>query len=150
MDPLGFALEHFDAIGQWRDNDGKFPIDSSGTLPDGRSFKDYKDFLSILSADPQAFTECFNEKLLTDALGRGLEPYDRTAIRAIAASTAKNEHRLSSVVLAIVQSVPFQMQKTGQVPPVPSPAESERLEVPDSGTKETRSTRSGKTSGNHP
>jgi hypothetical protein len=113
MDPLGFALEHFDAIGQWRDNDGKFPIDPSGVLPDGRAFKGHEELKAILKSDPSAFTECFTEKMLTYALGRGLEPYDRTAVRAIARRAGANEHRFSSVVMGIVQSVPFQMQKAG-------------------------------------
>jgi hypothetical protein len=113
MDPLGFALENFDAIGQWREKDGKFPIETEGSLPDGRSFKDFKDLEAMLKANPQDFTECVAEKMLIYALGRGLEQYDRTAIRAIAARAARDEHRFSSVVMGIVESVPFQMQKTG-------------------------------------
>jgi len=113
MDPLGFALEHFDAIGQWREKDGKFTIETAGSLPDGRSFKDHKDLQAILKSNPQDFTECVAEKMLIYALGRGLEPFDRTAIRAIADRASRNEHRFSSVVLGIVNSVPFQMQKTG-------------------------------------
>jgi len=113
MDPLGFALEHFDAIGRWREKDGKFPIETAGNLPDGRSFNDHKDLEAILKSNPQDFTECVAEKMLIYALGRGLEPYDRTAVRAIADRAARNEHRFSSVVLGIVNSVPFQMQKTG-------------------------------------
>jgi hypothetical protein len=113
MDPLGFALENFDAIGQWREKDGKFPIETEGSLPDGRSFKDFKDLEAMLKANPQDFTECVAEKMLIYALGRGLEQYDRTAIRAIAARAARDEHRFSAVVMGIVESVPFQMQKTG-------------------------------------
>jgi hypothetical protein len=113
MDPLGFALEHFDAIGQWRDRDGRFEIETAGNLPDGRSFKDQKDLQAILKSDPRDFTECVAEKMLIYALGRGLEPYDRTAIRGISEAAAKNEHRFSAVVMGVVNSVPFQMQKTG-------------------------------------
>lgn len=111
MDPLGFALEHFDAIGKWRDTDAKFEIDSSGTLPDGRSFKNHQELKEILKAEPRAFTECFAEKMLTYALGRGLEAYDRPTVRAIARRAAGDEYRFSSVVLGIVQSAPFQMRK---------------------------------------
>src|SRR5262249_18466763 len=84
MDPLGFALEHFDAIGRWRDTDGTVPIDSSGTLPDGRSFQGYKDLRALLKAEPSAFTECLAEKMLIYALGRGLERHDRQTVKAIA------------------------------------------------------------------
>jgi hypothetical protein len=111
MDPLGFALEHFDAIGQWRQSDGNFEIDSGGVLPDGRAFKNHKEFAALLKADSRAFTECVVEKMLIYALGRGLEQYDRTTIRRIAQEAEENEHRFSSVVMGIVKSVPFQMQK---------------------------------------
>jgi mono/diheme cytochrome c family protein len=111
MDPLGFALENFDAIGRWRDNDGGLVIDSSGTLPDGRSFKGYKDLQTILKADPGAFTECLTEKLLTYALGRGLERGDRKAVRTIAQRVARANYRFSSLVLEIARSAPFQMSE---------------------------------------
>ena len=112
MDPLGFALEHFDAIGRWRETDGKFAIETAGVLPDGRSFADHAELRKILRDDPRSFTECVAEKMLIYALGRGLEPSDRTAIRAIAEHAAKNEHRFSAVVMGVVRSVPFQMQKS--------------------------------------
>jgi hypothetical protein len=111
MDPLGFGLENFDAIGSWRDKDGKIAIDSSGTLPDGRSFQGPQQLREILKSDPNAFAECLTEKMLTYALGRGLERYDRKAVRTIALQTAKDNYRFSSLVLAIVQSMPFQMQQ---------------------------------------
>ena len=82
MDPLGFALENFDAIGRWREKDGKLAIDASGTLPDGRSFKGYEDLRAILKADPGAFTECLTEKMLIYALGRGLERGDRKTVQS--------------------------------------------------------------------
>jgi hypothetical protein len=110
MDPLGFALEHFDAIGRWRDKDGDLPIDPSGTLPDGRSFNGFQDFLAILKADPGALTECLAEKMLTYALGRGLERSDRKAVKAIAEPVAQDDYRFSALVLAIVRSAPFQMK----------------------------------------
>ncbi|HEX4795969.1 MAG TPA: DUF1592 domain-containing protein [Humisphaera sp.] len=111
MDPLGFALEHFDAIGQWRETDGAAAIDDSGSLPDGRSFKGAAGLREILRADPDAFTDCFADKLLTYALGRGLEPFDRPTVRQITRKSAADNYRFSSVVLGIVESAPFQMQK---------------------------------------
>lgn len=111
MDPLGFALENFDAIGSWREKDGQFPIDSSGSLPDGRSFKGYKDLLALLRADPGAFTECLAEKMLTYALGRGLERGDKRTVKEIAERVARDQYRFSSLVLGIALSEPFRMQR---------------------------------------
>ena len=83
MDPLGFGLENFDAIGAWRTKDGQFPINASGTLPDGRSFDGPQGLESILKAQPDAFAECLTRKLLIYALGRGLEPADDAAVKKI-------------------------------------------------------------------
>jgi len=114
MDPLGFALEHFDAIGAWREKDGELAIDPSGVLPNGRSFAGFKDLIEILKSDPGAFTECLAEKMLTYALGRGLERSDRKAVRAIAERVAKEDYRFSALVLEIVRSAPFQMKTEGR------------------------------------
>jgi hypothetical protein len=111
MDPLGFALEHFDAIGSWRETDGKFPIDTGGTLPDGRSFKGHEDLRALLKADANAFTEGLVEKMLIYALGRGLEQSDKKSMRTIAEKVAGEGYRFSSLVLGIVQSEAFQVQK---------------------------------------
>jgi hypothetical protein len=111
MDPLGFALENFDAIGRWREKDGDVVIDPSGTLSDGRSFKGSRDLRTILKADPGAFTECLTEKLLIYALGRGLERGDRQTVCTIAERVARDNYRFSSLVLEIVRSAPFQMKK---------------------------------------
>lgn len=111
LDPLGFGLEKFDAIGVWRTMDGKLPIDDSGELPDGRKFSGPEELRSILRADRNAFAQCLTEKLLTYGLGRGLERYDKPAIKKIAASVAANEFRFSSLVLEIVNSLPFQMRR---------------------------------------
>jgi hypothetical protein len=111
MDPLGFALENFDAIGQWRDKDGKFPIDASGELPDGRKFVGAKGLADILMSDPNAFAKAITEKLLIYALGRGLETYDRPAVNHIVAGLAANQYRFSSLVLGIVNSVPFEERR---------------------------------------
>ena len=111
---LRVALENFDAIGRWRARDGGVVIDPSGTLPDGRSFKGFKDLQTILKADPRAFTECLTEKMLTYALGRGLERGDRQAVRTIAQRVAADNYRFSSLVLAIVRSDPFQMRRKSE------------------------------------
>jgi len=111
MDPLGFAFENFDAIGHWRTQDGKFPIDASGTLPDGRRFQGPGELKALLGADRAAFTECITEKLLTYALGRGLERYDRPAVKQIVERTAARDYRFTALVLAVVDSLPFQNRR---------------------------------------
>ena len=111
MDPLGFGLENFDAIGAWRTKDGQFPINASGTLPDGRSFEGPQGLESILKAQPDAFAECLTRKLLIYALGRGLEPYDDPAVKKIVKDVAMDNYRFSSLVLGIVKSELFQKRR---------------------------------------
>lgn len=110
MDPLGFALENFDAIGRWREKDGPFPIETAGTLPDGRSFQGLAELKAILKSDPDALAECLTEKMLIYALGRGLERSDRKTVKAVVEGMAKNDYRFSRLVLGIVLSEPFRMQ----------------------------------------
>ena len=111
MDPLGFGLENYDALGQWRTQEGKLPIDSSGTLPSGKSFDGVDGLKKILLARRDQFCHCFAEKMLTYALGRALEDYDATAIDEIAYAAAKSDYRFSSFVIGIVRSAPFQMRR---------------------------------------
>jgi hypothetical protein len=111
LDPLGFGLENFDAVGAWRDKDGGTAVDSSGTLPSGESFRGPKELKSILKAHTPEFTRCLTEKLLTFALGRGLEDYDRCAVDQIVKSLEANRYRFSALVLAIVKSDPFQKRR---------------------------------------
>jgi hypothetical protein len=111
MDPLGFGFENFNAIGEWREKDGKFPIDASGTLPDGRAFHGPDELKTLLRNDRAAFAECVTDKLLTYALGRGLERYDKRTVRDIAARVAARDYRFSSLVEEIVKSLPFQMRR---------------------------------------
>jgi hypothetical protein len=113
MDPLGFGLENFDAVGAYRVQDGKSSIDASGTLPDGRTFSGPRELEAIVKSDPEAFARCLTRKLMTYALGRGLEPYDDAAVNQIVTEVAANNYRFSSVVLGIVRSMPFQM-RTGE------------------------------------
>jgi hypothetical protein len=111
MDPLGFGLENYDGVGAWRSADGKYPIDASGTLPDGRSFHGPDDMKQILKGDREAFALCITEKMLTYALGRGLERPDKRAVQAIAHRLADREYRFSALVEEIVKSLPFQMRR---------------------------------------
>lgn len=118
MDPLGFGLENFDAIGRWRTHDGGAPIDSSGVLPNGSQFSGPGELKQIVLGQRDAFTQGVTEKMLTYALGRGLERYDRPVIRQIASQTAADNYRLSRLITEIVRSLPFQQradqQKVGQ------------------------------------
>jgi mono/diheme cytochrome c family protein len=111
MDPLGFAFENYDAVGAWRTIDGKSPIDPSGALPDGKSFKGPKELKAILKAKEEEFRRCFTEKLLTYALGRGLEFYDKPAIEQISQNLVRQGNRFSALVAEIVKSDPFQKRR---------------------------------------
>lgn len=110
MDPIGFGLENFDAAGGWRTHEGKFAIDSSGVLPDGQSFAGVSGLRKILRSQSAQFTRNLTEQLLTYALGRGLEASDRGEVDKINARLAAHGHTLSALVLAIVDSDPFQMR----------------------------------------
>jgi hypothetical protein len=116
MDPLGFGLENFDAVGAWRTLDGKFPIDATGTLPDGRTFNGPGELRSILKADHQAFEHCLTAKLLTYALGRGLERYDKRTVSGIVSRLPGHEYRFSGLILEIVNSLPFQSRRSASTP----------------------------------
>lgn len=111
MDPLGLGLENYDAIGAWRTHEGKFEIDASGELPDGRFFTGPEELKAILKTDADVFAECITEKLLIFALGRGLESYDERTVRTIVVRLTKNGYRFSSLVLGIVRSLPFQNRR---------------------------------------
>ena len=112
MDPLGLALENFDMVGRWRDVDeALIPIDASGTLPDGTTFEGPSGLRTILLSEPDRFVRMLTAKMLTYALGRGLEHYDMAAVRKIARETAKNNYRASSLIVGIVNSRPFLMRR---------------------------------------
>jgi hypothetical protein len=117
MDPLGFGLENFDAIGAWRDRDGQFPIDASGTLPDGSSFKQPSDLKAILKARKDDFARCFTEKMLTYALGRGLEYADKCTVDEIAKALAGDGYKFSTLIQRIVASDAFQKRRATGVKP---------------------------------
>ena len=113
IDQAGFALENFDAVGRWRDLDAGFePIDASGALPDGTKFNDVIGLRKALVANPDPFVTVMTERLLIYALGRGLEPYDGPAVRAVVRGAAEQDYAFSSLILGIVRSVPFQMRRS--------------------------------------
>jgi hypothetical protein len=113
IDPAGFALENFDAIGRWRSVDESYnPIDASGKLPDGSSFTGVRELRATLAAHPERFAHTATEKLMIYALGRGLEPYDMPAIRKILRDTASGGYRMQDLILGIVESYPFQYRRT--------------------------------------
>jgi hypothetical protein len=111
MDPLGFALENYDAIGRYRSTEGQLPIDSKGQLPDGTTFNGAAELKAMLLARSPQFVRGFTGKMLTYALGRGLESYDKPAVEKIASQVEANGDRFSAVIDGIVNSFPFQMRQ---------------------------------------
>ena len=113
MDPLGFALENFDATGAWRTaDDSGAPLDTSGVTPNGFKLNGPKDLRDYLTSNPDQFTNTVAEKLLTYALGRGVESYDSPAVRQIMRDAKPGNYRWSQLVLGIVKSTPFQMRRS--------------------------------------
>jgi hypothetical protein len=112
MDPVGFSLENYDAVGRWRAaQDGK-PIDASGGLPDGSKFDGVAGLEQAVLRRPDAFASTFSEKLLTFALGRGMESYDGPAVRKIVRQARDRDYRFSQFILGAVESAPFQMRRS--------------------------------------
>jgi hypothetical protein len=116
MDPLGLGFENFDAIGQWRDKDENQPVDASGVLPGGQTFNGPIELINLLKQQEPAFRRCLAEKMLTYALGRGLEYYDRCAVDTITNNMQKDDNRFSRMVLEIVNSQPF-LNRRGEAQP---------------------------------
>jgi hypothetical protein len=113
IDPVGFSLENFNAVGQWRDYEGEGdPIDVSGALPGVGEFRGVTGLEDALLSRPELFAAALTEKLMTFGLGRGIEHYDGPAVRKIVRDAAKDRYRFSSIILGIVKSVPFQMRKS--------------------------------------
>jgi hypothetical protein len=111
IDPLGFAFENYDAVGAFRKRDGNKDIDASGTLPNGRKINGMGDLKKSLLEEKERFTRHVAEKMLTYALGRGVEYYDKRAVDRIVSEVAKDDYRLSRLVIAIVQSEPFRLRR---------------------------------------
>ena len=128
MDPLGFALENFDAVGGWRDAEGGTLVDSSAVLPDGTRFRGPAGLRAFLVGQRRQFVEAMTEKLLAYALGRRLEYTDRPTVRGIVRDAAASDHRLSEIVLGIVGSPAFRMRRAS-VEPVPTRSDLDGREV---------------------
>lgn len=117
MDPIGFALENYDVVGVWRTNDSGFRIDPAGRMFDGAKLDGPSSLRQALLNHSDVFLGTFTENLLSYGVGRVLEPYDMTAVRAIAKEAGKNDNRFSSFVLAIVRGMPFQMRRAEEAEP---------------------------------
>jgi mono/diheme cytochrome c family protein len=111
MDPLGFGLENYDGTGKWRTKDGKFEVDSSGSLPNGKTFNGPAEMRVALNDILPEFARCMTEKLMTYGLGRGLERYDRKTIEAVDANLASSGYPFQSMIFEIVKSLPFQSRR---------------------------------------
>jgi len=111
MDALGFGLENYDAIGKWRSKDGKFPVDASGTLPDGRNFTGPSQLKSALLAELPDFAQNMVEKMMIYALGRGLGGYDRIVVKDITRRLATSNYPFQSIIYEVVESLPFQSRR---------------------------------------
>jgi uncharacterized protein YcnI len=112
MDPLGFSLENFDGVGGWRTKDQSGPIDASGQLADGTKVEGPVTLRQALMKHPEQFAGTVTEKMMTYALGRGLEYYDMPVVRGIVHDAARNDYKLSSIIVDIVKSTPFQTRKS--------------------------------------
>jgi hypothetical protein len=111
MDPIGFSLDEFDAIGRTRTSDGGVPVDATGALPDGRTIEGVNGLRALIVGQREQFVRTVTEKLLTYAIGRGVEYYDMPTIRGIVRDAAADDYRWSSIILGIVNSHPFQMRR---------------------------------------
>ncbi len=112
MDPVGFSLENFDAVGRWRTLEEGKPVNASGGLPDGSKFTGIGGLEEGLLKRPEVFVGTLSEKLLTFALGRGVEPHDGPAIRKIVREAEAADYRFSSIIVGVTKSVPFTMRKS--------------------------------------
>ena len=113
MDPLGLGFENFNAIGSWREKEGRKKIDSSGLLPDGQTFNGPIELITILEKQKEGFCRSLTEKMLTYATGRGIEFYDKCAIDEITTNFTAKGYRFSALVTEIVLSDPFLKRKRG-------------------------------------
>jgi hypothetical protein len=110
MDPVGFALENFDAVGRWREVENGQPVDAAGGFPDGSAFTGVTGLEQAILQQPELFVGTMVERLLTFALGRGVEHFDAPAIRRIVRDARAEDYRFSSLILGIAKSTPFQMR----------------------------------------
>lgn len=129
MDVLGFGLENYDGIGQWRTMDGKFPVDATGTLPTGKSFANPAEMNVLLKDSLPEFARCLTEKMMTYALGRGIERYDRSTVKETTRKLSANGYRLQDLILEVTQSLPFQSRRGETVRSQNSPASVKPKEI---------------------
>jgi hypothetical protein len=122
LDPLGLALENFDAVGRWRDKDrmAGTVIDASGVLPDGTKIAGVDDLRKALASDPFQFVQTLTIKLMTYGLGRGIDYQDMPTVRAIVRQSAKQDYKFKELIMDIVTSTPFQMRSDQAAAPAPS------------------------------
>jgi hypothetical protein len=111
MDPIGFAMENFDAVGRWRDRDAGNPIDASGVFPGGEKFDGMAGLKATLVSHPEEFVSTMAEKLLMYGIGRNVQYFDQPVVRAIVKDSARNNYTFASLVLGVVKSTPFQMRE---------------------------------------
>jgi len=142
MDPLGFALENFDARGKWRTSVDAVPVDASASLPDGTKFEGIGGLRQLMAAHQDDFARTFTQKLLAFALGRSIEAADQPAIRQITRNAAAGGYRWSSLITGIVRSTPFTMSTTR-----PS---SEQVPVSTTAARETAGAASGSANSQSP
>jgi hypothetical protein len=116
MDPLGFGLENYDGIGKWRTMDGKFPVDASGVLPNGKTFSTPAEMREVLKGQLPQFSRCMVEKMLTYSLGRGLGSYDRRTVDQIDSKLAASGYGFQTLIYEIVRSLPFQSRRGEKLP----------------------------------
>jgi hypothetical protein len=116
MDPLGFGLENYDAIGRWRDAEGAFPVDATGTLPDGQRFATPGQMRTALLSHLPQFSRTLTEKMLTYALGRALKPHDRRAVESVQRALSADGYRTRTLIHQVVRSLPFQARRAEEVP----------------------------------
>jgi hypothetical protein len=112
MDPIGFGFENYDGVGKWRDKDGSYAVDAAGKLLSGEDFRDAGELKKILVEQKrQEYLECLASKLLTFALGRGMEYYDRPSVDGIVKNLAKNKYQFAALVNGVVKSPAFQLRR---------------------------------------
>jgi hypothetical protein len=115
MDPLGFALENFDAVGRWRESDNGHPVDARGELPSGEIFEGVEQLKALLMEQQrEAFVRCLTQKMLIYALGRGLRYEDQCTVNEIVKRVQDNNYRLNELIIGIVESVPFRQRQLAQ------------------------------------
>ncbi|MFT3878767.1 MAG: DUF1592 domain-containing protein [Gemmatales bacterium] len=117
MDPIGFGFENFDAVGAWRTKDGTFPVEPGGTLPNGQSFQTPMELVALLKQRDEDFRRCLSEKMITFAIGRGLESSDRQYIHEIAKATQSHGDTMTALIQEIVKSEPFRQRRTANTSP---------------------------------